>query len=203
MRARTTSAAACLILLVGSVSACSSASTSSAADHGSTAPAANANTGNAGSAATSAGPGSASGGGSAKDIDVCSLLTAATISQITGTTFTTTKPDSTAGVVFGCEYDGAGADMLQISVTPNNGKIGYDADVSALTQVGHPPTKVSGVGDEAWSMPDPNGNAGSVGAAAFGSYGALFGTAYVKVGGLTYVTPDQGKQIAETLHGKL
>jgi hypothetical protein len=59
------------------------------------------------------------------------------------------------------------------------------------------------VGDEAWSIPDPKGNAGSAGAAAFGSYGALFGGAYIKIGGLTYVTPDQGKQIVELLHSKL
>jgi hypothetical protein len=60
-----------------------------------------------------------------------------------------------------------------------------------------------GVGDEAFSMPDPNGNAGSVGASSFASYGAVFGDVYIKIGGLTYVTPAQGKQIVEELHAKL
>ncbi len=200
MRARTLSAAASLILLVGSASACSSASTPSAGGGGSVAPAANTGTS---SMSTSSGSGSSSGGGTAAGLDVCTALPAATLSQITGTTFTTTKSDSTAGVLFSCEYDGADAALVQIEVSPQQGKIGYDSDVNALTTVGHPPTTVSGVGDEAWSTPDPKGNAGSVGAAAFGSYGALFGGAYIKIGGLTYVTADQGKQIVELLDSKL
>jgi hypothetical protein len=32
---------------------------------------------------------------------------------------------------------------------------------------------------------------------------AVFGDVYIKLGGLTYVTPAQGKQIVEELHGKL
>jgi hypothetical protein len=31
----------------------------------------------------------------------------------------------------------------------------------------------------------------------------VFGEVYIKIGGLTYVTADQGKQIVELLHGKL
>jgi hypothetical protein len=56
------------------------------------------------------------------------------------------------------------------------------------------------VGDKAFTVQDPQGNAGSAGVAAFASYGALFGDRYVKIGGI-YVTPDQGKQIAEQLVG--
>jgi hypothetical protein len=203
MRVRTVSVTASLILVVGSVAACSSGSTATAAAGATRAAAAASSPGSGSSPSSSTGAGPSSAGGASNAIDVCALLTAATVSQITGATFTSTKPDSTAGVIFNCEYDGAGAHMLQVTVSPTNGKIAYDSDVSALTTVGHPPTKVSGVGDEAWSTPDPNGNAGSAGAASFGSYGALFGDSYIMIGGLTYVNADQGKQIVEQLHSKL
>jgi hypothetical protein len=84
-----------------------------------------------------------------------------------------------------------------------NGPDDYNLDISALKTVGHAPNSVKGVGDEAFSMPDPNGNAGSVGASSFASYGAVFGDVYIKIGGLNYVTPAQGKQIVEELHSKL
>jgi hypothetical protein len=205
MRVRTVSVTATLILVVSSVAACSSGSTATAAAGATRAAAAASSpgSGSSPSSSTGAGAGSSSAGGASNPIDVCALLTAGTVSQITGKTFTSTKSDSTAGVIFNCEYDGAGAHMLQVTVSPTNGKIAYDSDVSALTTVGHPPTKVSGVGDEAWSTPDPNGNAGSAGAASFGSYGALFGDSYIMIGGLTYVNADQGKQIVEQLHSKL
>ena len=106
-------------------------------------------------------------------------------------------------MVFACEYDGQGADMLQVSVAVQNGLDAYNLDVSSLKAVGHAPNSVAGVGDKAFSMPDPNGNAGSVGASSFASYGALFGDVYIKIGGLTYVTPAQGKQIVEELHSKV
>jgi hypothetical protein len=139
----------------------------------------------------------------AKSIDVCIALPAATASKITGTTFTSVKPSSVEGQVFGCEYRGAGTALLQISVDIKIGKLGLSADVSALKTVGHAPDMVSGVGDEAFSEPDPKGNAGSVGASAFASYGAVFGDVYIKIGGLTYVTAAQGKQIVELLHSKM
>ncbi len=59
------------------------------------------------------------------------------------------------------------------------------------------------IGDAAFSEPNPTGNAGSAGAAGFVSYGAVFGDTYIKIGGLTYVTADQGKQLVELLHSKL
>jgi hypothetical protein len=138
-----------------------------------------------------------------KNFNVCQALPVAAASQITGTTFTTAKPSETQGVIFSCEYDGADGALLQISVTTKGGTYGFDSDVSALKTAGHPPTPISGVGDKAFSEPDPKGNAGSVGASSFASYGALFGEVYIQIGGLTYVTADQGKQIAEELHGKL
>jgi hypothetical protein len=139
----------------------------------------------------------------AQSADVCAALPAAAASQITGTKFTTTKASNVEGVIFDCEYDGPNAALLQISVAIQDGKQGFDADVAALKAVQHAPTLVSGVGDEAFSEPDPNGNAGSAGASAFASYGAVFGDTYIKIGGLTYVTADQGRQIVEQLHAKL
>jgi hypothetical protein len=75
--------------------------------------------------------------------------------------------------------------------------------VSSLKAVGYPPDSVHGVGDEAFSEPDPKGNAGAVGASSVASYGAVFGAVYIQIGGLTYVTADQGKQIVDELHSKL
>ena len=141
--------------------------------------------------------------GQKQSIDVCTALPAAAASQITGTTFTTTKRNSVEHVIFGCDYSGPGSALLQISVAIQAGKLSFNADITALKAVNHPPNRISGVGDEAFSEPDPNGNAGSVGAASFASYGAVFGDTYIKIGGLTYVTADQGKQIVEQLHSKL
>ena len=141
--------------------------------------------------------------GAAVHIDVCSALPAAAASQITGTTFTKTKSSSVEGVVFGCDYDGPNSALLQITVDTQLGKLGLANDVSALKTVGHPPRPVSGVGDEAFSEPNPQGNAGAIGASAAASYGAVFGSTYIKIGGLTYVTAAQGKQIVEELHSKL
>jgi len=150
--------------------------------------------------------GSASAGplsSQAKNIDVCTALPAATASKITGTTFTSAKSSSVEGQVFDCEYDGPDAALLQISVDTKFGKQEFSTDISALKQVSHAPNSVSGVGDEAFSAPDPKGNAGSAGASAFASYGAVFSDTYIKIGGLTYVTAAQGKQIVELLHSKL
>ncbi|HUZ51405.1 MAG TPA: hypothetical protein VMU94_02600 [Streptosporangiaceae bacterium] len=137
-----------------------------------------------------------------RDTDVCTALPMAVASQITGTTFTSTKSSSVAGMIFSCEYRGPGTALLQISVQTKDGKQAFGTDVTVLKTVNHPPVLVSGVGDEAFSEPDPNGNAGSAGASGFASYGAVFGDTYIKIGGLTYVTAGQGRQIAERLHGK-
>ena len=143
------------------------------------------------------------GSGPAKNIDVCADLPARAASQITGTTFTKAKPSSVEGQVFSCEYDGPGSALLQVTVDTLTGRQGLDTDVSALKTVGHAPAHIPGVGDDAFSEPNPAGNAGAAGASAFASYGAVFGSIYIKIGGLTYVTADQGKQIVEQLHGKL
>ena len=202
MRVAAVLAAASLTLAAASVTACSAGpktATDASAPTGASAGAAGARARAAGAAAT----GNSGASGAVKNFDVCTALTAAAASQITGTKFTTTKSSNLEGMIFNCEYDGADAALLQISVTTQGGKIGYDSDLSTLKTAGFPPNPVTGVGDEAFSAPDPKGNAGSVGASSFASYGALFGDVYIQIGGLTYVTPGQGKQIVEELHGKL
>jgi hypothetical protein len=152
----------------------------------------------AANASISPGTTTSSGAGA---VDVCTLLPVSDVSRITGVAYTTTKPNSTAGQIFGCDYSDSQYNLLQISVSVVNGSIDYDADVQAMSAL-EKPIVVSGVGDKAFTVADPKGNAGSAGVAAFASYGALFGDQYIKIGG-SYVTPDQGKQIVEEIHGGL
>jgi hypothetical protein len=195
MRVSTVYAAASLILVTASATACSGGSDSASA------PAASAATSS--TATSSTGTSSTGTSSSVKNFNACTALPAAAATQITGTTFTTTKSRNTQGLIFSCEYDGPNSALLQISVTTKDGKLGFDTDVSSLKTVGYAPDPITGVGDEAFSEPDPKGNAGAVGASSFASYGALFGQVYIQIGGLTYVTADQGKQIVEELHSKL
>jgi hypothetical protein len=198
-------AAGVALAVTASATACSAGSKAvagGAAATGADATSAAAGTGASSAAAASSAAGNSGSSGTVKNFEVCTALTAAAASQITGTTFTTTKPGSVAGQIFSCEYGGANSALLQISVITVGGKIDYNADVSSLKTVGFPPNSVTGVGDEAFSMPDPK-TAGSLGASSFASYGAVFGDVYIKIGGLNYVTPDQGKQIVEELHAKL
>jgi hypothetical protein len=194
MQIKTVFATASLILVGASAAACSSGSTAAVT----TSPASA-----AGAASSSAATAGTTGAGAPKNFDVCAALPAAAASQITGTTFTKTKPSSVEGVVFNCEYDGPDSALLQITVDTQDGLDQLGVDLSALKTVGHPPTAIAGVGDKAYSEPDPHGNAGSAGASSFASYGAVFGADYIKIGGLTYVTAAQGKQIVEQLHSKL
>jgi hypothetical protein len=201
MRVAAVLAASLTLAAAASVAACSAGSKS--ATDASAPSGASASSAAPAGATSAAAAGSSGGSGAVKNFNVCTALTAAQATQITGTTFTTTKSSNVEEMIFDCEYDGAGTDMLQISVTPQGGKYGYDSDVSALKTAGFPPNTVTGAGDTASSAPDPTGNAGSVGASSFASYGALFGDAYIHIAGLTYVTPAQGKQIVEELHSKL
>jgi hypothetical protein len=155
------------------------------------------------SAAASQAASSAQGSSSSAKVNVCADLPASTASQITGTKLTSAKASNVEGVIFNCEYHGPSSALLQISVDVGNGPGDYSNDISVLSTVGHKPGSVSGVGDKAYSMPNPNGNAGSEGAASFSSFGALFGTTYIKIGGLTYVTASQGTKIANTIHSKM
>jgi hypothetical protein len=197
MRVPTVFAAAGLILAAASATACSGGSAPASAPPASaraTSSSGSPATGNAGTSGTA---------GSVKNFDVCKTLPAAAASQITGTTFTTVKSGDAKGLIFSCEYDGPNSALLQITVQTQYGKDEFANDVSALKDVSHPPNSVTGVGDEAFSEPDPEGNAGAVGAASAASYGAVFGDTYIQIGGLTYVTAGQGKQIVELLHSKL
>jgi hypothetical protein len=185
-----------LVLIAASAAACSGGSGTAAAPPSSPA-------GTAGASSAAASAGSAAPAGAVTKFDVCGALPAAMATQITGTSFTSAKPGEVSGVVFSCEYDGPNAALLQVSVSVQDGPGEYDAMVSALKTVSAPPAAVSGVGDEAFSEPNPAGNAGSVGASSIACFGAVFGDTFIKIGGLTYVTAAQGTKIAEQLHAKL
>jgi hypothetical protein len=197
MRVPAVFATASLVLVAVSVAACSSGSKTAAA-----APPSAASASASGSSAT-ASAGSPAGVSSVKKFDVCGALPAAAASQITGTTFTKTKSSDARGLIFSCEYDGPNSALLQISVQTSYGKDEFNLDVSALKAVGHAPNSVTGVGDEAFSEPNPKGNAGAVGASSAASFGAVFGDTFIQIGGLTYVTAGQGTQIVNRLHSKL
>src|SRR5271170_7711394 len=98
MRVPTIFAAASLILVTASATACSGGSGTASPPPANAANAAS--TGAGGSSAT----GNAGTSGSGQNFDVCKALPAAAASQITGTTFTTTKSRDTEGVIFDCEY---------------------------------------------------------------------------------------------------
>jgi hypothetical protein len=185
-----------LILVAVTAAACSGASGSAAGNPQAAATSAN-------SVAAGSTAGGSSGSVATKRLNVCAMMPAATASQITGTKFTKAKPSSVEGVIFACEYDGPDTALLQVSVETTNGRLVMNGDVSTLKTVGHPPTLISGVGDAAYSEPDPHGNAGAIGSAAAGAYGAVFGQVYIKIGGFTYVDAQQGKQIVDLLHSKL
>jgi hypothetical protein len=148
--------------------------------------------------ATPATPATAAADGSSSAIDVCAALPASDVSRITGTHYTKTKSSSTMGQIFGCEYTNAQYAILQVSVAVENGSLDFDTDKQVLGQAGFTPDVVTGVGDEAFSLP-AKGDTSAMGASMFASYGALFGSEYVKIGG-SPVTADQGRQLVEELH---
>ena len=99
-----------------------------------------------------------------KSVDVCAVLSKQRAGQIVGKSFSSTKSRASAGLISNCEYTG-GYNLLQITVSYKFGQHLLDGDIQALKAVGHPPNRVSGVGDAAYNEPDPKGNAGAVGAA--------------------------------------
>jgi hypothetical protein len=200
---RSLSVPAALVAAV-TIAACGSSSGGSTTQSGSanplaSAPGASAPAGSSGGGAPPSVPDS---GGSGKTIDVCTVLPIAKMNQITGKHFSTTKGRTAGGFISHCEY-GGGTLLLQVEVTTAMAQHFLDEDVSILKQIGHPPNMVSGVGSAAFSLPDPNGNAGSVGAAASASFGAVIGDAYIKIGGFPYVNAAQGKQICTILAAAL
>jgi hypothetical protein len=154
------------------------------------------------SAAASQAASSSQDSSSSARINVCADLPASVASQLSGTKLTSAKASNVEGVIFECEYQGPDFALLQVHVDVGNGPGDYSNDISVLSSVGHKPSLISGVGDKAYSMPHPN-NAGAEGASSFASFGALFGTTYIKIGGLTYVSASQGARIANTIHSKL
>jgi hypothetical protein len=196
MRVAAALAAASLTLAAASVTACSAGS-KSATDASASAAASVTSAGAAGAGTSStAAAGNSGSSGTVKNFDVCAALTATQASQIVGTAFATTKSSNVDNQVFDCDYSTGDSALLQVSVATQAGKGLYDDQVSALSSVGGPPTLVKGVGDGAFFDTSP-------GASMVANYGAVFGDVYIKIGGLTPVTVDQGKQIVEELHAKL
>jgi hypothetical protein len=155
--------------------------------------------GSSAKAATKAGSGSS--GGLKGAVNVCELMPASRISQITGKTFTMTKEDDTASYkLFSCDYTtdptvgGATAEQMDLNVIGMGGAVGLSADIDAAKQVNNKLTNltpVSGIGDKAY------------GGGIEAHLEVLYGDVLIKISGLTEVTTDQGKQIISELHSKL
>ena len=153
--------------------------------------------GSSGKAATKAGS-SGSGGGLKGAVNICQLMPAATISQLTGKQFTMTKQDDTPSYqIYACDYTGTvaqGVNQLRIDVLGKGGAAGLSADVDAAKQVNSKLTNltpVSGIGDKAY------------GGGIQAGLEVLYGDTLIKLSGGTDITTDQGKQIISQLHSKL
>lgn len=171
--------------IIASSSACTSSSTASSSGGGST---------GGGKVVTAAGDDAHL----ATSTNICTLLPAATVAQITGTKFDTAKPDNTPSYeLFSCEYTSSavlGAELV-VNVEGKDGSAGYGAETDAYTATGHTPTPIAGLGDKAFTT--------SIAGGAIGQVDALFGPELIKVGGLTSVTTDQAKQLIDDIHAKL
>ncbi len=186
--------AACSIATIsaGSLAGCGSSSKSG------TNPAAQVTGGASTKPATKAGAGSGSSGGLAGAINVCALLPATTLSQITGKQFTMTERDDTPSYkIYSCNYTSTvpqGANQMDLNVVGKNGAAGFAADLDAANQSKSSLTQlkqVSGIGDKA------------LGGGIQGRLEVLYGDVLIRISGLTEVTVDQGKQIISRLHAKL
>jgi hypothetical protein len=198
MRVAAVLAASLTLAAAASVTACSAGSKSATDTSAPTSASATSAAAAGAGAASTATAGNSGSSGTVKNFDVCTALSAAQASQIVGTTFATTKPNSVDNQIFGCDYSTGDSALLQVSVEMTNGKSVYGAQVDALKTVGSPPVPEKGVGDEAFYE-----SADNAGASIIATYGAVFGDVFIKIGGLTPVTAAQGKQIVEELHGKL
>jgi hypothetical protein len=128
----------------------------------------------------------------AGDVDVCGLMPAATIAQITGKSFTTAEEDDTKSYrIYSCNYTGAG-EQLKISILGKSAKVGYDANLDALKSAGQKSTTVPGLGDAAFTSD-----------IAMYQLVVLYGDLSISVGGTNDSTLDQRKQIVNQLHDKL
>ena len=142
MRLTTVLAAARVVLVTMSATACSNRSKTSAAAPTTSAPSP--------AAAASATPSTVTGAantGASSGVNVCSLLTAAQASSITGATYTTATASFGAGGN-SCLY-ASGA--MDVTVTPNAGSSAAWTDELSTLQLGggETPATISGVGDRA------------------------------------------------------
>jgi hypothetical protein len=153
--------------------------------------------------ATKAGSGgSGNSGGLPSAVNVCQLVPASRISQITGKTFTMAKEDDTPSYkLYSCNYTtdptaggGATAQQLDLDIVGENGAIALSADVDAAKQVNNKVTNlapVSGIGDKAY------------GGGIEAHLEVVYGDVLIKLSGGTDTTIDQSKQIISELHSKL
>jgi hypothetical protein len=144
MRMPTLLTAASLVLVTMSAAACSNGSKTSAASSSTSASSPSA----AGSASASTAT-SAAGNGASSGINVCSLLTAAQASSITGVAYTAVTPSSSLGGD-SCLYGGSTGVPMDVTVTPNAGSsAAWTDELSTLQLDGEPAVPISGVGDRA------------------------------------------------------
>jgi hypothetical protein len=187
--------------IVLALAACSTAALSLAGCGGSSKASASTQTGgsSSGSAKSATKTGSGGSGGQVKGaVNVCELMPAATLSQLTGKQFTSAEPDNTPSYkLYSCNYTSTvaqGANQLDLDVEGENGAIALSADVDAAKSVNNNLTNltpVSGIGDKAY------------GGGIQGHLEVLYGDVLIKISGVTDVSTDQGKQIIGQLHSKL
>jgi hypothetical protein len=140
------------LLLVMFAAACSSGAANSATG-------APGSTGAVVAGATAQGQAQGGSAGSVNDglghtVNVCTLLPVATVASITGDPLTVaTEQDTLSTKTYVCNYASSdGTFGVLITVAAMDAAIGYDADLSATSQV-TPAKKISGLGDKAFSGP--------------------------------------------------
>lgn len=131
----------------------------------------------------------------AVDVNVCGLMPAATVAQITGKQFTSAAEDDTKSYrLYACDYTAPPPTPLQlrISIIGKNGKIGYDASQHSLKEAGRKVTPVSGIGDAAYTSDGP-----------WAILKVLYADTSIDLTGMSEVSVDQAKQIVAQLHEKM
>lgn len=142
-------------------------------------------------AASKPGAAASASGGLTADVDVCGLMPAATIAQITGKTFTEAKEDDTKSYrLYACRY--AGPNPLSISIVGLHGKPGYGSTIEALKGAGQAVVDVPGIGDAAFSSNSQ-----------LARLEVLYGDVTIAVTDWADLPLDQAKQIASQLHDKM
>ncbi len=144
MRIPSVLTAASLVLVTMSAAACSSGSKTPAAAAGTSTQSTSAAGGTTAGASTAS---SDAGNGGSSSVNVCSLLTAAQASSITGVTYTA----ATAAGSKACTYASTVAPIpMTITVTPNAGSAAaWTDELSTLGLDGVAAVTISGVGDRA------------------------------------------------------